>query len=59
MLFVFSTDERSEPRFQISIAESTQLIFGVEREGMKPNDEARFDAGVFGYPLDFEIQHGT
>ena len=51
MLLMFSTNERSEPRFQISVAENTQLIFGVDVEGMKPNDEALFDARVFGYPL--------
>ena len=51
MLLMFSTNERSEPRFQISLAENTQLIFGVDVEGMKPNDEALFDASVFGYPL--------
>jgi len=51
MLLMFSTNERSEPRFQVSVAENTQLIFGVDVESLKPNSEALFDARVFGYPL--------
>lgn len=51
MLLMFSTDPTSEPRFQISVLESTQIAFGVEVDGMKPSDEAVFDASVFGYPL--------
>jgi len=51
MLLMFSTDPTSEPRFQISVSENTQIAFGVDVAGMKPSDEAIFDAGVFGYPL--------
>ena len=50
MLLMFSTDPGSEPRFQISVSENTQIAFGVDVEGLKPNDEAVFDAKVFGYP---------
>ncbi len=52
MLLMFSTDPRSEPRFQISVLENTQVAFGVDVAHMKPNDEAVFDAKVFGYPVE-------
>ena len=51
MLLMFSTDGSSEPHFQISVLENTQIAFGIDVEGLKPNEEASFDASVFGYPL--------
>jgi len=40
-----------EPRFQISDDADTQLIFGINVDGLKPGEAAVFDASVFGYPL--------
>ncbi|MCX6570607.1 MAG: alpha/beta hydrolase-fold protein [Candidatus Aminicenantes bacterium] len=51
VLLMFSSNGSSEPRFQISVSEKTQIAFGVDVEDFKPNDEALFDAKVFGYPL--------
>ncbi|RPJ37418.1 MAG: hypothetical protein EHM27_00195 [Deltaproteobacteria bacterium] len=51
LLLMFSTDEKSEPRFQISVLESTQLVFGVEVENWVPGKEAVIDGNAFGYPL--------
>jgi len=51
MILMLSTDDSAEPRYQISVSEKTQLAFGVDVEGLKPGDEAVFDAGVFGYPV--------
>ncbi len=51
VLLMFSTDSTNEPRFQISDDPETQQIFGVNVEGLKPAQEATFDASVFGYPL--------
>ncbi len=51
VLLMFSTDSTNEPRFQISDDPETQQIFGVDVEGLKPAQEAMFDASVFGYPL--------
>ena len=51
MLLMISADGSAEPRFQISDSVSTQLIFGVDVDGLKPGELAVFDQDVFGYPL--------
>ncbi len=51
MLLMISADGSSEPRFQINDGPNTQLIFGIDVEGLKPRDLAIFDRDVFGYPL--------
>ena len=52
MLLMVSTDDGNEPRFQISGGANTQLIFGIDVDGLRPGAEALIDAGVFGYPLE-------
>jgi hypothetical protein len=53
MLLMISTDEAREPRFQMSSRDpNTQLIFGVDVEGLEPRQEAILDASAIGYPLD-------
>ncbi len=51
LLLMISTDDRREPRFQISDGANSQLIFGIDVDGLKPGEHARIDADVFGYPL--------
>jgi hypothetical protein len=51
VLFMISTDDSREPRFQINDGANTQLIFGIDVDGLKPGDTAVIDAGVFGYPV--------
>jgi len=51
MLLLLSADDSQEPRFQISDGPDTQLLFGVNVEGLAPGEQAVIDAGVFGYPL--------
>jgi len=51
VLLILSTDNSKEPRFQINEDLSTQQIFGVDVDGLKPGQEAIVDAGAFGYPL--------
>jgi len=51
MLLMVSTDERREPRFQVSEGPDTQLIFGIDIDGLKPGEEAIIDSRVFGFPL--------
>ena len=51
LLLMVSADGSSEPRFQISDGPQTQLIFGLDVEGLAPGCQAVIDAGVFGYPL--------
>lgn len=51
VLLMFSADSTNEPRFQIGDDTDTQQIFGVNVEGLKPLQDAMFDASVLGYPL--------
>lgn len=51
MLLLLSTNTDAEPRFQISDGPSTQLVFGVDVDGLKPGDDAVIDASAFGYPV--------
>ena len=51
MLLIISTNNDQEPRFQISDGPETQLIFGINVDGLKPGEEAVIDSSVFGYPL--------
>ena len=51
MLLMISTDDSSEPRFQISDGSSTQLIFGINVDKLNPGKIAIVDGSVFGYPL--------
>jgi hypothetical protein len=51
ILLLVSNDGTAEPRFQISDAATTQLIFGVDVNGLAPGQDALVDASAFGYPL--------
>lgn len=51
MLLMLSSDSSQEPRFQISDGPDTQLIFGIDVDGIKPGDAAVIDGSVFGFPL--------
>jgi hypothetical protein len=51
MLLLISTNNTNEPRFQINDGANTQLIFGIDVDGLQPGQEAVIDASVFGYPL--------
>ncbi len=50
LLLMLSTDDEKEPRFQINAGLGTQLIFGVDVDGMNPGDEIVFDDAVLGFP---------
>ncbi|MFQ5710062.1 MAG: hypothetical protein ACE5HO_21620, partial [bacterium] len=51
MLLMISSDGSREPRFQIIDGPKTQLIFGIDVDGLKPGENAVIDATVLGYPL--------
>ena len=51
MLLLLSTNDEKEPRFQIVDGPETQLAFGIDVDGLQPEEKALFDAAVFGYPL--------
>ena len=46
LLFLVSTDSTAEPRFQISDAANTQLVFGMDVDGWAPGKEATVDAAA-------------
>ena len=50
LLLMLSTDDSKEPRFQINSGLNTQLIFGMDVEGMQPGQQLIFDNTVFGFP---------
>ncbi len=52
LLLLLATNDKSEPRFQISDALSTQLVFGIDIDGMKPGEEIIIDENAFGYPIE-------
>src|SRR5688572_25500824 len=51
LLLLLSNNDKAEPRFQINDGLNTQLIFGVDVEGMKPGDKIILDEGAFGFPI--------
>jgi hypothetical protein len=52
MLLLISADDSREPRFQISNGPETQMVFGIDVNGLKPGEMALFDSEVFGYPVE-------
>lgn len=51
MLLLISKNNSREPRFQINEDLTTQQVFGVNVDGLKPGAEAVIDANAFGYPI--------
>ena len=51
LLLLISTDNSKEPRFQISEDLSTQQVFGVDVDGLKPGQSATIEATASGYPV--------
>ena len=52
LLLVLSTDEETEPRFQVSWDMTrTMQLFGVDVEGLAPGGHATLDATAFGHPV--------
>jgi hypothetical protein len=51
MLLMISADSTQEPRFQITDDADTQLLFGINVDGLKPGEVAMIDGAVLGYPL--------
>ncbi len=50
LLLMLSTNDEKEPRFQIGTGLDAQLIFGMDVNGMKSEQEIVFDDSVFGFP---------
>ena len=51
LLLLLSKNDKNEPRFQINEGTSTQLVFGVDVEGMQPGQEVTVDKSAFGFPI--------
>ena len=52
LLVMVSNDDRNEPRFQISDDPSTQVIAGVDVNGMQAGQPVVVDATAVAYPID-------
>ena len=52
LLVILSNDTTGEPRFQINDGPDTQLIFGVDVDGLRAGVPAVIDDRVLGYPID-------
>lgn len=50
LLLMLSDKDGDEPRFQINTGLDTQIVFGMNVEGMKAGKIHKFDANVFGFP---------
>jgi hypothetical protein len=50
ILLILSTDASDEPRMQINDTPKTQIIFGVDVDGMQPGQARVVDASAAGYP---------
>src|SRR6516162_1013397 len=48
---VLSTDPSTEPRLQISNSIRTQMLFGLDIDGLKPGEAAVVDDSAFGFPV--------
>lgn len=51
LLLMLSKNDEAEPRFQIGDGLKTQLIYGMDVEGMAPNQKMTFTEEVFGFPV--------
>jgi len=52
LLLLISSNDENEPRFQINDGPATQMVYGVDVEGMAPGTSVTVDASVFGYPME-------
>jgi hypothetical protein len=51
LLLMLSNNEKAEPRNQINDGLDTQMVFGIDVNGMKPGDEIIVDDNAFGFPV--------
>ena len=61
LLLLISTNNKSEPRFQISDGPQTQQVFGMNVDNWKPGEVKTIDAKAFGYPVESlkQLKNGT
>jgi Putative esterase len=51
LILVISTNPSAEPRLQVSDMPASQMIFGVDVDGLEPGKPAIVDERAFGYPV--------
>ena len=51
LLLLVSSDPSAEPRTQINNSPNTQMIFGIDVDGLAPGQETLVDERAFGYPV--------
>ncbi len=51
ILLLLSTDGSAEPRMQINGTPKTQMIFGLDADGMKPGQKVIVEDAAYGYPM--------
>jgi hypothetical protein len=51
ILLILSTDASDEPRMQVNDTPNTQIIFGLDVDGMLPGQARIVDASAAGYPI--------
>ncbi|HEX8798068.1 MAG TPA: alpha/beta hydrolase-fold protein [Terriglobales bacterium] len=51
MLLLLSTDPSEEPRMQINDTPESQMVFGIDVDGLEPGQAVVVDDKVWGYPI--------
>src|SRR5215469_15786575 len=51
MLLLLSTDPSEEPRMQINDTPKSQMVFGIDIDGLQPGQAVIVDEKAFGYPI--------
>ncbi len=51
LLILFSTDDKAEPRNQISDSPKTQIVFGLDVDAFRPNSTHTVSSEAYGYPI--------
>jgi hypothetical protein len=52
LLLIFADNNTKEPRLQVSPGLAAQPIFGLNVDGLKPNQKVIFDETIFGFPYE-------
>ena len=50
LLLLITTDDKTEPRFQVQPGLKAIQLFGIDVNDLEPGQDAIFDDSVFGYP---------
>jgi hypothetical protein len=51
LILVLSTNPAAEPRLQVDDSPNSQMIFGIDVDGLEPGHSAIVDEKAFGYPV--------